>query len=79
MENQHVVTSPVTRVAAIAIPQPAPTASPVTAPIPVATRRPFGFTGYDTSGMADGEIQADGHWLVHGRCRRAAAASGTLM
>jgi polyisoprenoid-binding protein YceI len=57
MENQHVMTSPVTRSAADVIPAAGtnrlashrPTTS-------AATRHPFGFTVRDPFGMADGEI-----------------------
>ena len=57
MENQHVMTSPVTRSAAVVI--PAAGTSRVAGHRPtilVATRYLFGFTVHDPFGMADGEI-----------------------
>jgi hypothetical protein len=57
MENQHVVTSPVTRPAAVVIPAAGTYRVAGHRPtIPAATRHLFAFTIYDTFGMADGEI-----------------------
>ena len=58
MENQHVVTSPVTRSAAVVIPAAGTYRLAGHRPaIPAATRHLFGFTVHDTFGMADGEIR----------------------
>jgi hypothetical protein len=55
MENQHVVTSPVTRPAAVVIPAADTYRVAGHRPtIPAATRHLFAFTIYDTFGMADG-------------------------
>lgn len=57
MENQHIMTSPVTRPTAVAIPAGDTGRVAGRRPtIPAATRHLFGFTVHDPFGLADGEI-----------------------